>query len=159
MTKDQVVLIRDALHAIPNKLGGNSSPVCIICDNLRTFNEQHDFVKWDDDNELIWVTQSPENLDNKNFEQKKKYQTIVTSYEHIQYIFADYTQQAMTNYMKGKLGFTDEQAELARRMYNPTEEEMLKSIRTGEQLEYIEKTTKAFEDKVYSQDNNIKPKL
>lgn len=159
MTKDQVVLIRDTLHAIPNKLGGNSAPVCIICDNLRSFNETQDFVKWDDDNELIWVTQSPENLDHKNAEQLKRYQTIVTSYDHIQYIFADYTQEAMNAYMKDQLGFTDEQAELARRMYNPTPEEMLKSIRTGEQLEWIKEHTAKYEEEVYSKDNNIKPKF
>ena len=159
MTKDQVVLIRDALHAIPNNQGGDSAPICVICDNNRLYDETKYFIKWDDDNELMWVLMPPENLDNKNFAQLCKYQTMVTAYEHIQYIFAIYTQEALDSYMKDTMGLTDDQAALAKLLYNPTDEQMLKSIRTGEQLDHIAETTEAYEDFVYGQDNNVYPKF
>lgn len=138
MDKNTVITIRDTFHAVPNKQGNNSAPVFVICDNLRVFDEQNHFLKWDDVKEILWVTMSPEFINARGYRKDAKIQTIAVAYEQIQYIGIQYTTEVLEKYMKGVIGFEDEQVDLIQKHLDPTGDQIIKSIRTKAQLEVLE---------------------
>lgn len=140
MDKNTIVKIRTMLKNNPNKTGAvGTSPVFVICDNLRYLDERTHFLKWDDTNEILYAIMSPEYHNNRGLGAKAPIQLIATAYEHIQYIGQQFTSDSLKSYIGTQLGLTAEQIELIRKQLDPNGEERIKSIRTQPQLDVLAK--------------------
>lgn len=154
----QLKTIRDGLRTILNK-SGNPAPIFVIVDNLKMFDESINFMKWDDDNQILWVFQRTENI-LRNVGEQARIQLIATSYEHIQYVGTRFTGNELSTYVKNIPGLelTDEQVLNIRQYLAPTLEEFEKSIRTEAQIEALKVQDKFIEQQM-ALDHSVKPKV
>ncbi len=158
MTLETVQKLRTLYQNTPNKSGNvGNSPLFVIVDNVRYFNDKTAFLKWDDANEILYQFSSPDHHMSLGLGSRAPIQILATAYEHIQYIGQEITYEVLKNYIGPQLGLNDNQIEAIRKDLAPEGEERIKSIRTSEQLKVLEK-----EDEIakaqYDYDHNVPPR-
>lgn len=141
MTKDQVMTIRDMIRNMPNNTPGQegNSAIFIIADNLRLFNGEYHFLKWDDAKEILYVFMSPEYIQNRGAKAEAPIQIIATAYEHIQYIGGQFTSKVLKDYYKSKLGLDERSVKQMIMALDPNKEQMIKSLYNEPELKVLEK--------------------
>ena len=156
MELTDVKKIRDSLRMIKDK-SGKEVPVYVIGDNLRIFDERHCFMKWDDDNAILWVFQRTENLFH-GIDEKAMIQLLCLDYGEIQYIGTRFTPKELKEYAAKIPGIdlTEDQVKNIIQYFAPTTEEFNKSLRTPEQIEVLKKEDEFVKSQNYN--HNIKPK-
>lgn len=129
--------IRDSLRKIKDK-SGNPVPVFVISDNLRIFDERHCFMKWDDDNAILWAFQRTESIFH-GIDEQAMIQLLCLDYGEIQYIGTRFTPKELKEYAAKIPGIdlTEEQVKNIIQYFAPTNEEFNKSLRTPEQIEVL----------------------
>lgn len=101
MEISDVVKIRNILANIKDS-NGNACAISIIGDNMVLADEALDFLKWDDDNGILYIVKF-----NPEKRQNAKVNVRCTSYENIQYISANIDKSRFAEFAKTNLGFTD----------------------------------------------------
>lgn len=121
MTKDEVIARRNLIKS------KRDIPIVIVTDNLFTYSERTDYIKWDDETGQVIAIKANQSLDISDTSiGGAQIRVDIFDYNEIQYLRAGFTKELFEDTFKGKGIFTDDQICGIIRKFCPSEKYYIK---------------------------------
>ena len=118
-----VIKIREILKSVKD-VNGDPAAISIVGDNMKLADERFDFLKWDDDNGILYILkQNPE----KGIVGKAKINVMCTAYENIQYMSVNVDKSRFSEFAISQ-GFTSIQVNNALHKFYPNLESFVVNV-------------------------------
>lgn len=149
MTKEQIIKVREEIHALKPNM-----PLYVETDNMMLhWDERHNAIIWDDENELLWGIVPSRNIE--NISKTCPFELIVAGYDIIQYIGCYFNEELLDKVGNiDSLSLTEKQKINILTRMAPTENQMLSDLMTKPQRDFLDKEHQ-FEKSQYDINHNV----